>query len=112
MQTILLIALLWQLSGCSTLGSTYFKRFLLSEVACETPPPYAPGTLESVQWHAVAGIADRRYMALTGDDYKSLAKNGVIMEKALRQSHSRTVHYRGCIERHNAKRHEKADDKE
>ena len=112
MQTILLIALLWQLSGCSTLGSNYFKRFLLSEVACETPPPYAPGTLESVQWHAVAGIADRRYMALTGDDYKTLAKNGVIMEKALRQSHSRTVHYRGCIERHNAKRHEKADDNE
>ena len=45
-------------------------------------------------------------MALTGDDYKNLAKNGVVMEKALRQSHSRTVHYKGCIERHNDKRHE------
>jgi len=49
-------------------------------------------------------------MALTGDDYKNLAKNGVVMEKALRQSHSRTVHYKGCIERHNAKRHETTDE--
>ena len=73
----------------------------MSEVACETPPAYTPGVLEPVQWNAVAGIHDRKYMALTGDDYKTLAKNGVIMEKALRQSHSRTVHYKGCIERHN-----------
>ena len=29
-------------------------------------------------------------------------KNGVIMEKALRQSYARTVHYRDCIKRHNA----------
>ena len=84
----------------------------MSEVACESPPAYTPGILESVRWHAVAAIADRRYMALTGDDYKNLAKNGVVMEKALRQSHSRTLHYRGCIERHNGKRHEKADDNE
>jgi|TARA_R110000824_G_scaffold291196_1_gene479725 hypothetical protein len=49
-------------------------------------------------------------MALTGDDYKSLAKNGVIMEKALRQSHSRTVHYKNCIHRHNAKRNETNDE--
>ena len=82
----------------------------MSEVACETPPAYAPGTLESVQWHAVAGIHERQYMALTGDHYKALAKNGVIMEKALRQSHSRTLHYRGCIERHNAKRHDTSDE--
>jgi hypothetical protein len=40
-------------------------------------------------------------MALTGEDYKVLAKNGVIMEKALRQSYARTVHYRECIQRHN-----------
>lgn len=78
----------------------------MSEVACESPPTYTPGILESVRWHAVAGIADRKYMAVTGDDYKNLAKNGVVMEKALRQSHSRTLHYRGCIERHNDKRHE------
>jgi glutamate-1-semialdehyde aminotransferase len=84
----------------------------VSEVACETPPAYTPGTLESVQWHAVAGIHERQYMALTGDDYKSLARNGVTMEKALRQSHSRTVHYRGCIERHNAQRHKNATDDE
>jgi hypothetical protein len=32
------------------------------------------------------------------------------MEKALRQSHSRTVHYKGCIERHNDKRHEINDE--
>ena len=82
----------------------------MSEVACESPPAYVPGILEPVKWHAVAGIADRRYMALTGDDYKNLAKNGVVMEKALRQSHSRTVHYKGCIERHNAKRHETTDE--
>jgi hypothetical protein len=85
---------------------------LLSEVACETPPAYTPGVLEPVQWHAVAGIHERQYMALTGDHYKALAKNGVIMEKALRQSHGRTVHYRGCIERHNAQRHKKATDDE
>jgi hypothetical protein len=49
-------------------------------------------------------------MALTGDDYKTLAKNGVVMEKALRQSYGRTLHYKGCIERHNAKRHETETD--
>ena len=32
------------------------------------------------------------------------------MEKALRQSHSRTMHYRGCIERHNDKRRETTDE--
>ena len=82
----------------------------MSEVACELPPPYAPGVVESVKWHAIAGIHDRNYMALTGDDYKTLAKNGVVMEKALRQSHGRTLHYRGCIERHNVKRHETETD--
>jgi|TARA_R110000744_G_scaffold357915_1_gene464849 hypothetical protein len=84
----------------------------VSEVACETPPSYTPGILEPVQWHAVAGIHDRQYMALTGDDYKALAKNGVVMEKALRQSHGRTVHFKSCIERHNAQRHKKAADNE
>ena len=110
MQSILLIVLLSQLSACSTLGNNYFRKFLASEVACEAPPAYTPGILEPVRWHAVAGIHERQYMALTGDDYKSLAKNGVIMEKALRQSHSRTVHYKNCIHRHNAKRHETNDE--
>jgi hypothetical protein len=82
----------------------------VSEVACELPPSYAPGVVESVKWHAIAGTHDRNYMALTGDDYKTLAKNGVVMEKALRQSHGRTLHYRGCIERHNVKRHETETD--
>ena len=40
-------------------------------------------------------------MALTGEDYKILAKNGVIMEKALRQSYARTLHYKDCIKRYN-----------
>tara|TARA_R110000796_G_scaffold84650_1_gene184320 strand:+ start:8584 stop:8829 length:246 start_codon:yes stop_codon:yes gene_type:complete len=78
----------------------------VSDVACESPLPYAPGVVEPVTWHAVAGIGNRSYMALTGDDYKTLAKNGVVMEKALRQSHSRTLHYKNCIGRHNAKRNE------
>ena len=82
----------------------------MSEVACEAPPPYPPGVVESVKWHAVAGTHDRNYMALTGDDYKTLSNYGVVMEKALRQSYGRTLHYRGCIERHNAKRHETNDE--
>ena len=101
-QQILLLVLLWQLSGCSTLDSAYFKKFLRSEVACQEPPVYHPGILGSITWYPLSGMHERRFMALTGEDYKTLAKNGVIMEKALRQSYARTVHYKDCIKRHNA----------
>ena len=57
--------------------------------------------LKSVTWYPLKGMHERHFMALTGEDYKTLAKNGVIMEKALRQSHVRTVHYKDCIKRHN-----------
>jgi hypothetical protein len=58
--------------------------------------------LGAVTWYPLKGTHERYFMALTGEDYKILAKNGVVMEKALRQSYIRTVHYRECIQRHNA----------